>query len=150
MIVSRFAIVTEDLVICCYQVTKIFSTRYGSTIASPARCPCNFCPLADLEISVLREMSMNTLFYTNPHVSWMWALKTLHERNLREIMSKNFIIHQIFCEFLQPLQDFRILPVSPFPQQRVSTFFLWFFFICFWNFTGLINIGSPRSLINRC
>ena len=26
VIVSRFAIVTEDFVICCYQVTKIFST----------------------------------------------------------------------------------------------------------------------------
>ena len=47
VIVSRFTIVTEDLVICCYQVTKIFSTRYGSTIASSARGPCNFGPLAD-------------------------------------------------------------------------------------------------------
>ena len=32
VIVSKFAIVTEDLVICCYQVTKIFSTRYGSFV----------------------------------------------------------------------------------------------------------------------
>ena len=38
-IVSRFAFVTEDLVICCNQITKIFSTRYGSTIASSARGP---------------------------------------------------------------------------------------------------------------
>ena len=28
--------------ICCYQVTKIFSTRYGSTVASSAWAPCNF------------------------------------------------------------------------------------------------------------
>ena len=31
---------TENLVICCYQVTKIFSTRYGSANASSARGPC--------------------------------------------------------------------------------------------------------------
>ena len=47
---------------CCYQVTKFFSTRYGSTIASSARGPCNFGPLADLAISVFREMSMNIVF----------------------------------------------------------------------------------------
>ena len=61
MIVSRFAIVTEKIVVCCYQVTNIFCTRYGSAIASPARCPCNFCPLADLAISTFREMSFNTM-----------------------------------------------------------------------------------------
>ena len=62
VIVSRFAIVTEDLVICCYQVTKIFSTRYGSVIASSARGPCNFGPLTDLAISVFREMSVDNVF----------------------------------------------------------------------------------------
>ena len=30
MIVSRFTTFTENFVICCYQVTKFFSTRYGS------------------------------------------------------------------------------------------------------------------------
>ena len=42
--------------------SQFFSTRYGSTIASPARCPCNFCPLADLAVSVFRDMSINTVF----------------------------------------------------------------------------------------
>ena len=37
VIVSRFTIFTENLVICCYLVTKILSTRYGSAIASSAR-----------------------------------------------------------------------------------------------------------------
>ena len=69
--------------ICCYQVTKIVSARYGSAIASSARGPCNFRPLTDLAISVFREMSIKTA-YTNPHVSWMWALKILHEKNWRE------------------------------------------------------------------
>ena len=61
MIVSRFAIVTEDLVICCYQVTKIVSTRYGSATAYSAQGSCNFGAQADIAISVLREVSLNTV-----------------------------------------------------------------------------------------
>ena len=68
MIVSRFAVVAEDLVICCYQVTKFFSTKHGSANASSARSSCNFGPLADLAISVFREVSLNTV-YPNPHFS---------------------------------------------------------------------------------
>ena len=47
--------------ICCYQDTKIFFTKYGSAIASSARGPCNFRPLTDLAISVCKEMSVNTV-----------------------------------------------------------------------------------------
>ena len=61
MIVSRFTIFTETFVICCYPVTKIFGTRYGSAIAPSARGSCNFGPLTDLAISVMREMSINTV-----------------------------------------------------------------------------------------
>ena len=45
--------------ICCYQVTKIYSSRYGFAIASSAWGPCNFGPFTDLAISVFKEMSMN-------------------------------------------------------------------------------------------
>ena len=62
MIVSRFTTFTENFVICCYQVTKSFCTKYGSANPSSARCPCNFGPLTDLAISVFREMSMNIVF----------------------------------------------------------------------------------------
>ena len=58
----EIAIVTDDLVICCCQVPKIFSTKYGSAIASSAWGPCNFGPFTDLAISVFREMSMNIMF----------------------------------------------------------------------------------------
>ena len=61
MIVSRFTTFTENFVISCYQVTKIFCTMYGSAIASSARCTCNFGPLADLAMSVFREVSINTV-----------------------------------------------------------------------------------------
>ena len=68
VIVSRFAIVTEDLVICCYQFTKFFSTRHGFAIASSAVGPCNFGPFTDLAISVFREVSKNTVL-TQIHTS---------------------------------------------------------------------------------
>ena len=53
MTVSRFAIVTDDLVICCYQVTKICSSRYGFAIASSAWGICNFVLL---QISQFRSL----------------------------------------------------------------------------------------------
>ena len=62
MIVSRFTIFTENFVICCNLITKIFCTSYGFATASSARVPCNFGPLTDLAISVFREVSMNTVF----------------------------------------------------------------------------------------
>ena len=70
--------------VSCYQVTKICSTRYSSTIASSAWGPCNFGPFTDLAISVFREMSINTEFSRNPHFSQAWALQKLHEKNWRE------------------------------------------------------------------
>ena len=53
----------------------------------------------------------------------------------------NFVIHQIFSEFLQPLRDLRI--------QRVAKFYRGLLFVCFWSFLGLGVIRSPWSIINR-
>ena len=61
MIVSRFTTFTENFVICCCHVTKIFCTRYDSATTSSARDPRDLGPLADLAISVFREMSINTV-----------------------------------------------------------------------------------------
>ena len=79
--------------VCCYQVTKIVSSRYGFAFASSARSPCNFGPLADLAISVFREMSMNIMFTPSPHVSLRSALKRLHEMNWRESLPVMEIHH---------------------------------------------------------
>ena len=65
MIVPKFTSFTDNFVIGCNQITKIFCTRYDSTNASSARCPCNFSPLTDLAISVLREVSINTVLTQN-------------------------------------------------------------------------------------
>ena len=61
MIVSRFTTFTENFVICYNQITQIFRTRYDSANTSSARGPCDFGPLADLAISVFREVSINTV-----------------------------------------------------------------------------------------
>ena len=42
MIVSRFTTFTENIVICCNQITKIFCTRYDSANTSCARSPLWF------------------------------------------------------------------------------------------------------------
>ena len=94
MIVSRFAIVTEDLVICCNQITRIFCTRYDSANASSARSPCDFGPLADLAISVFREVSINTVF-TQIRTSHKRAkaLKMIHDKNLRVSLCVQELCH---------------------------------------------------------
>ena len=60
-IVSRFTPFTENIVIGCNQITKIFCTS--------ARCPCDFGPLADLAISVFRESEYKHCVYPNQHFS---------------------------------------------------------------------------------
>ena len=127
MIVSRFATFTEHLVICCFQVTKIFSTRFSSTIASSAWRPCNFGPFTDLAISVFREMSINTVL-TQILTSLENGLSRCFMRGtgVRVSMLWNFVIHQIFSEFLQPLQDFRTQWVALFPLGFLFILFLGF------------------------
>ena len=62
MIVSRFAIVTENFVIGCNQVTKIFCPRYRFASSPPAKSRRNLSSLPDFAISVFGEVSMNTVF----------------------------------------------------------------------------------------
>ena len=66
--VPRFTIFTENFVICCYQVTNFFCTKYGCARAFSARRPCYLGYLADFAISVLREVKKilclpDTTFY---------------------------------------------------------------------------------------
>ena len=65
MIVSRFTTFTKNFVIGCNQINKIFCTKYDCANASSARGPCYSGPLADLEISVFREVSINTVLTPN-------------------------------------------------------------------------------------
>ena len=81
MIVSRFTSFTENFVICCNRTKKNFCTRYGSANASSARGPCNFGPLADLAISVFKEVSINTV------------LTKIHEKNVRVSLCVQELCH---------------------------------------------------------
>ena len=88
--------------VCCYQVTEIFSTRYGFAIASSAWGPENFGPFTDLAISVIREMSMNIVITQNlTSPCSRLQRKFMRRTGVRASLYWNFIIHQIFPEFLQ-------------------------------------------------
>ena len=91
VIVSRFTSFTEDLVICCNQITKICCTRYDSANTSSARGPCDFGPLADLAISVFREVTINTVFVRYHFFSA--ALKVTHEKNSRVSLCVQELCH---------------------------------------------------------
>ena len=81
MIVSRFTSFTKNFVICCYQDTNIFCSRCGCASAFSAKGPCYVGPYANVAVSVLREMSMNTVL-TRYHFSpRLWKLT--HEKNSR-------------------------------------------------------------------
>ena len=77
--------------ICCYQVTKIVSSRYGFASASSARSPCDFGPFTDLAISVFREVRKKLCAYSNPHFSE--ALKMVHEKNSRVSLCVQELFH---------------------------------------------------------
>ena len=144
MIVSRFTLFIENLVTCCYQVTKIFCTRYGSAIASSARGRCNFGPLTGLAISVFREVSFNTVLTRILTSLRMWALKILHEKNWRVSLSVQELCH--------PPKFPSILAATPVCQNTTGRLVLssWFSFLFGFGFlVGLLN-GSPRSVRSTC
>ena len=146
-----------ELCVCCYQVTNIFCTRYGSAIASSARGPCDFGPLADLAISVFREMSINTV---------LTQIRTFRRRKLRMVRSKNWRVSLCVQELHHPPHFLWILAATPGFQNlrdvrrqttsvRVlswSPFYLFLVFLVGWatllviGFTA--NNGFHRSIIN--
>ena len=69
MIVSRFTTFTENFVICCKQITKIFCTRYDSANASSVR---SLVILVLWQISQFRSFGKSEYkhcVYPNPHFS---------------------------------------------------------------------------------
>ena len=118
--------------ICCYQVTKIFSTRCGSAIASSARGPFDFGPFTDLAISVFTDMSINTVL-TQILTSLEYGLSRYFMR--RTGVRVSVFWNQFFPEFLQPFRDLRV--------QRVGQFYRGFLFIWFLDFIGLGFLRFP-------
>ena len=137
VIVSRFTSFTENFVICCYQVTKIFCTKYGSAIASSARSPCNFGPFTDLANFGLKGNEYKHCACPNPHFSWMWALKILHEKNWRVSLWVQELFHpQDFLWFLAATPGFQNSTALDLSRQTTGfTVLSWFplyLFLDFW------------------
>ena len=154
LIVSRFTIFTENFVICCFQVTRAFCTRYGSAIPSSARSAFGIFVLWQ----IFQEMSFNTVI-TQIYTSRKRGLWRCFMRRVGVWVSvfRYFITLEIFSEFLHPLRDLRFCATGV-GKQRVSPFYHGLLFICFWEFlVGLAtllvigftaNSGSPSSIIN--
>ena len=129
--------------ICCYQVTKFFSSRYGFAIASSAWGPCNFGPFTDLAISVFKEKSINTVF-TQILTSLCSRLQRsfIRRTGVRISVYWNFIIHQIFPEFVQPLWDFRTL------CSLLGSFLFRFWIFLAWPKSGRPYLSS--TVVDTC
>ena len=145
MNVSRFTIFTENLVICCYQVTKIFCTRNGSAIASSARRPCNVGPLTDLAISQLLTSLGRGL------------LKIVHEKNWRvslcvqELSSTRFSLTSCSHSGISGLNVARPESANNGFHRSivVSSLFVFRFWLAWGRIPGsAANNGSHRSIIS--
>ena len=137
--------------ICCYQVTKIYSTKYGSAIASSAWGPCNFGPFTDLAISVFREMSINTVL-TQILTSLEYGLQRCFMRRtgVRVSVYWNFIIHQNFPEFLQPLRDLRIQRVAQFYRGFLFYLVFGFYWLGFHQVALIYHQQKLTLVLERC
>ena len=101
MIVSRFTSFTNNFVLCFYQVTKCFCTRYDFTSTSCARKPSKIWPLADLAISVFRKVCEITLIARYQPSLWL-SRGFMRRARVWISMFGNSFIHKFFSEFLQP------------------------------------------------
>ena len=72
-ICDTLTIFIDNFVTCCYQVTKVFCSKYCIASALPARSPCNLGSLADFPISVFWEVSIHTVL-PRYHFSMMFGI----------------------------------------------------------------------------
>ena len=124
MIVARFTSFTENFVIRCYSITKVFRCGHDCTSAPSARRPRNLASQADIAISVLREVSEDTMLTPIPHL--LAALKVIHEKNWKRLGVLEHYHLQMFVELFEPFWQI---------TQRVSSnffvvIFIWVFGFC--------------------
>ena len=150
VIVSRLHPLRRTLLICCYQVTKIFCSRYGLASGLSARSPCNLGLLAKVAVSVLREVSVNTVRtqYHFSHRLWSWFMR--RARGCVPVFWNSFV-HKILREFFQPFWQI-MQRVSR--AGSVSSFYFWFCGFCwFWRQVSLClpagrNVETTESCGN--
>ena len=102
VIVSRFTSFTENFVICCYQVTKVFFSKYCITSAFPAQNPSNLGSKAHLA---------NEQRYCAASIPLFVGRSESESREVLADVSRDAIIPshccRFFCEVLQPLAVLR-------------------------------------------
>ena len=106
---------TENFLIRCDQVTKMFRPGHDCTSTSSARSPCYFLLQADITIWVLRKVRIYTVltrtrfhFCSRLHWKFMRGLGNVLTSLLwvsRRLCWSTFI-HQILSQFLQPIRQF--------------------------------------------
>ena len=116
-----------------------FYARSSSANASSPRGPCNFGPLADLAISVFREVSINTVF-TQIRTSQRLKRWSMRRTCVWVSAFRNSVIHKIFSEFLQPL---RCVGIRASPCLLVILIFSWF-----WGFR-LVHV-TTQLIFQKC
>ena len=105
MIVPRFTFFTENLVIRCDQVTKMFRSGHDCTSTSSARSPCYFRLQADITSWVLRKMRIYTVltrtrFHFCSRLHWKLEVSWLPSLWVSPRLCWSTFINQILSEFL--------------------------------------------------
>ena len=127
--------------ICCYQITKFFCTKFDSANTSSARSICDFGPLAILAISVFREVSINTVF----------------TKSTLLVGSNDGSREELACESLRSgtLSSTRY-SLNSCSHSRISEqngslrSFSWSSFSFSFGFGVGLENGSPRSFLSTC
>ena len=98
---ARFTSSTENSATRWNQVTKMFRSRHDCASMSSARSPCNFRPQPDVTISVLREVSEDTVLTRYHSCSRLekWFLR----RTGSVSVFRDITIYQFMPELLQPI-----------------------------------------------
>ena len=82
---SRFTLFTENFVICCYQVTKIFLLWHDCTSTSSARRPRYFCLQADVTILGPSESACRHCAHPKPIPLLLATPLIIHEKNWKSL-----------------------------------------------------------------
>ena len=131
LIVSRFSVFIKRCVIHCCHVTESFCAKWRFARALPARSPRNHGSIADFAVSVLWDVSKDTVF-ARCHFSWkfwMWFTRNV-------CGCYQFCIIEIICE-LQPLQE-----ISEAAFRCLLVVSISLLFLCFWS----DHVGFPMPL----
>ena len=143
MIVSRLAIVAWDLVVCCYQVTEVYSSRYGFAIASSAWA---FVILVCLQISQFRSLG-----------KWVWTLCLPKSSRLFVVGSQETSWKELAWEppcngissstkfTLNSCNHSGISESHGLPRSIVVSFWLVFGISFAWISSGFLDLSSTNS-----